>query len=523
MIFAAAVWIRLQSFQTATGAELRGESPIGGTATTERGRAERRPDGSTDVMIAGSDPGTIVSSTEGNAAGASAPMASRDQRYRELLQSPPPPPAPSRVAEKPSLLDRMVAPIANALGIQRPSSKPQQQASAQVPQQSQLQRRPATEHVQENPLTPEDQKRPGQAPEPEEPVDDGESDIIPPQLLAAEFMPPEVQDGESTLFGAIINDNLTGVRSVSGVIASPSGSLQGFSATKEGETNRFIARINIPKEAPSGIWEVKYLTLTDNASNSVNLNASQGALPPSTKFKVISSRSDASGPQLKAIWLERQAMRGGDKNMVFVQAEDDQAGVSQVSGTFVSPAKHARIGFGCRLGSTGAWECQLAPPTCLDCGVWRLEQIQLQDKANNLTTFRADHEIVRTVVVDISSDICDAAPPIITSITIEPQSVTNTQANLINVTATATDEGGCGVASLSGQAVPPGGIGGQRRPVIFKKSQDGQTFVGTIDIPAMAAKGLWTLTWVQALDTGHNLRAYSSSDPVVAKATFKVE
>jgi hypothetical protein len=101
--------------------------------------------------------------------------------------------------------------------------------------------------------------------------------------------------------------------------------------------------------------------------------------------------------------------------------------------------------------------------------------------------------------------------------------VTNAQASIITVTATMIDEGGCGVASISAQAIPPGGVGGQRRPVTFVPSPDGQTFIGRLEIPQFAAKGQWSIAWIQALDKGLNLRAYASNDPVVARATFRVE
>ena len=108
-------------------------------------------------------------------------------------------------------------------------------------------------------------------------------------------------------------------------------------------------------------------------------------MPQSASFKVVSRAPDSAGPQLKGVWLDRQAMHAGDKNTVFVQAEDEKSGVSLVSGVFVSPAKAARIGFGCRAGANGTWECPMSPPSCLDCGTWQSEQIQLQDKPTNMT------------------------------------------------------------------------------------------------------------------------------------------
>ncbi len=353
--------------------------------------------------------------------------------------------------------------------------------------------------------------------------DDGETDLVPPQLMMAEFNPSQVQDGGDTTFSVIVNDNLSGVRSVSGVVTSPSGSLQGFSCTREGDTNRFVARINVPKDAPEGLWLVKYLTLSDNASNSANLNQAQGSLPPSASFRVTSNAPDSAGPVLKSVWLDHPAMRAGEKNIIFVQADDEKSGVLSASGVFVSPGKAARIGFGCRAGANGTWECPISPSTCLDCGVWTLEQIQLQDKANNMSTYRNDNQFVKGVALDIAGDSCDSIAPTMTSMVLNPTVVSNAQASIITVEATLTDEGGCGAASLSAQAMPPGGVGGQRRPVTFMPSTDGTTFIGRLEIPQFAAKGQWTIAWIQALDKGGNLRAYGSNDPVLARATFQVE
>ncbi|HEX2061742.1 MAG TPA: hypothetical protein VHK90_13470 [Thermoanaerobaculia bacterium] len=513
VFFGVAVWLRLSSYSApadlaplpepavATGLD-QGVYATGGTLST----------------VPLSSESTIAPERQA-ARGSASAMSERERRYQELLRAAPPPAPPQVPQPKPSLFERMVTPIANALGMNKPKQQPQQVAQREAQRQPQPQPQGTPSNSSANPSggSPNDPNQQQQNP------DDPETDIQPPQLLTAEFTPPQIADGETTTFGVMVRDNLSGVRSVSGVITSPSGSMQGFACTREGETDRFVAKITVPADAADGTWIVKYLTLSDNVSNSVNLNYAQGGLPQTASFRVTSAGSDASGPQLKAVWIDRQAMRAGDKNTVFVQADDDKAGVSLVSGVFVSPSKTARIGFGCRLGSTGAWECPLTPPVCLDCGVWRLEQIQLQDKANNLTTFRMDNQLISSIVVDIAGDRCDSAPPVVTSLMLDPPAVSNAQASIIRVTAMMMDEGGCGVASLSAQAVPPGGIGGQRRYVSFEPSGDGQTYIGRLEIPQFAAKGLWTIAWIQALDKGHNLRAYSTSDPVVARATFRVE
>ncbi len=441
--------------------------------------------------------------------GATADASARERRFNELLRTPPPRPSqtvsritPPQETKPPTILDR----VASVLGMK---PKPETPPPAPRPQ-------PAPQQAAKEPPPPQPKT------ETSDPNADPDADVAAPQLISAEFIPSQVQDGEATTFAVLVQDNLSGVRSVSGVVASPSGSMQGFACQREPDTNRFVTRINVPREAPSGQWHVKYLTLSDNASNSINLNYAQGALPPTASFRVVSSLSDSTGPVLKAVWLDRMAMRAGDRNTLFVQAEDDQAGVSIVSGVFVSPAKSARLGFGCRAGQSGAWECPLTPPKCLDCGVWKLEQLQLQDKANNMTTVRADNQLVSAMAIDISSDACDSAPPALSSLTVSPTVVSNMEENTIEVRAIIADEG-CGVASLSGQAIPPGGVGGQRAYFSLEPAGDGQSFVGKMTIKHRAATGVWTISWLQALDKGHNLRAYAANDPVVSRVTFRVE
>ncbi len=469
-------------------------------------------DTSMDVLI--STDTSLTPEQQGERAAA----AARERRFNELLRAAPPgsssTPAAAAVAPsaaKPSLLDRVVAPIANALGINTPRPQRATPSPQAQPQQRPSESRPSSSSSQQT------------EPERRDP-DDPDTDTIPPQLMAAEFTPAQVADGQETVFGAVVNDNLSGVRSVSGVIASPSGSMQGFACTREGETNRFVARINVPDNAPAGVWVVKYLTLMDNASNSINLNAMQGGLPSTASFRVVSNDADATGPQLKRLWLDRQAMRTTDHNTLFVEAEDDKSGIALVSGVLVSPSQSARIGFGCRAGSTGVWECPITPPVCLDCGRWQLEQIQLQDKANNSTALRRDNsEQVRNLALDIAGDRCDAQAPVITSVTVDPLVISNAERSVITVTATAVDEGGCGVASLSVQAVPVGGIGGQRQAATLMPTGDGTTCIGKITMPANVAKGMWSLSWLHALDKGNNLRAYSATDPVLSRVTFRVE
>lgn len=441
----------------------------------------------------------------------------REERYNELLRAGAPPAAAAAQVraesaghgegegvatvaapkKEPSLVTRVVTPIASALGINRPQPNPRPTPPQQQPPQ----------------------KNPEKPSEPTEPPDP-ESDVLPPQLLALEFMPNQVKDNETTTLMAHVVDDLSGVATVSGVISSPTGALQGFACQREGETQRYIAQVKVPQDAAEGVWKVNYLTLADNARNSINLAAAQGMLPPTAAFRVTSSNSDATGPTLKAVWIDRQAMKAGERNTVYVQAEDEKSGVNVVSGVLISPSKNARIGFGCQLNGQGVWECPVTPPACLDCGLWSLEQIQVQDKASNMTNFRSDNPLVKTIHVDISADQCDSQPPQITSLTLDPLVVSNSEANTIVARVAVTDDV-CGVANLSGQAAGPG-TGPSAPRLYFSFERQADQWIARISVPKHAARGVWKIVWIQVLDAGHNLKAYSERDPALQGVTFRV-
>src|SRR5439155_6870173 len=119
-------------------------------------------------------------------------------------------------------------------------------------------------------------------------------DTTPPQLLSIEFVPPQIHGGEETMLVINAVDDISGVRGISGTLASPTGrALQGFAQQREGETNRYLSRITIPKDAEEGLWKLSFLNMSDQATNMITLSSAQGSIPATAVLRVLSSRSDA--------------------------------------------------------------------------------------------------------------------------------------------------------------------------------------------------------------------------------------
>ena len=317
-------------------------------------------------------------------------------------------------------------------------------------------------------------------------------------------------------------DDMSGIRGISGTITSPTGkALQGFAGVKAGEEDRYIGRFVVPKNGEEGLWRVNVITMNDNASNSITLTLSQGTLNTNATLRVISSQGDSTPPVLKGARAEKRTMRAGEPNPIYITAEDDKSGVNLVSAVFQSPNKRARIGAGCQASDATTWVCEMSSlPACIDCGDWQLEQVTLQDKANNLATYRLDNPIVASVKINISGDSCDNEAPRLIGVVLDQNNIAMGRDPVtITVTVTATDDA-CGVDGVSGQYVGP--VQGSGGFFPFQKAGDENTWVGRITLDPRAPRGQWRLTSIQLTDKGHNLRIVYVTDPLLQNAYFNV-
>lgn len=436
----------------------------------------------------------------------------REQLLRQPIQSPPAA-ATATVSRVPPTLPPQPQPPPQPRVVMPPSAVQQRLAAAAANPNS---RASAPSH---NPASSNSSagKPASETANPKDP----NSDTVPPQLFGIEFDPPQVHDGEEARIVLMAADDLSGIRGISGTITSPTGkALQGFAGQREGETNRYVGRFIVPKNGEEGLWRVNVVTMSDNASNSTTLSVGQGTLPPNAGLRVVSSQSDATPPTLRSARMEKRSMQIGEPNPIYIEADDDKSGVNLVSAVFQSPNKKARIGAGCMRSSDEVWKCELSLPACIDCGEWQLEQVTLQDKANNLATFRMDNPIVSAVKVNIGGEACDSEAPRLQRVAFDQSVVTmGTEAAGVLVTINATDDA-CGIEGASAQYAGPGtGTGGF---IALQRSGDEQAWVGKIPLDPRAPRGTWRLTSVQLTDKGHNLRVVYSNDPLLANATFQV-
>jgi hypothetical protein len=451
-------------------------------------------------------PATATHASASRASSTGERPLTRAERFRQLLALPPPSSQPATVVATPPPPRPQPSP---------PPPRPRPVVPQHTPPA------PVRNSGGGGPVTPTPHasQSPSGRQQPGADPNDPTSDSIPPQLLAVEFNPPQVRDGEDSTLIITATDNLSGVRGISGTLTSPSGkALQGFAQQRElPESNRYISKITMPKDAEEGIWRVNFINMTDNASNSVTLSYAQGGVPQNAVLKVTSSRSDNTPPTLRNIYLQKRAMHTGEHNLIHIQADDDKSGVRLVAAVFVSPQKFARLGVGCQKGDNELWTCDFMPPECLDCGEWQLEQVQLQDNANNLATVRSENPLVAQTRINITGDSCDSQPPVLQALVLD-RNVVAAGAE-VTVTVTVSDDL-CGVSGVSGQFTGPGQGSGRFFP--FTQSGDPNTWVGRIKLEPQSPKGIWRISTLTVNDKGQNTRVYFANEPLLQNGQFQL-
>jgi len=506
--FATALMVRVRSYTVKTATESVAPSTVASTASATPGSKtsqvtfEPLPAGSTPVSTSSSVPVTTPSSPA---------ATTRAQRFRELL-------AAGITAIAPSAAPAAQELTAKPKPVPPPQTKPPAPVSKPVTRpQGSMAGGSGTGGSNQPGLSNENKPKP-----PTNDPRDPNSDTAPPQLLSIGFDPPAVQDGGDTTLVVTATDDLSGIRGISGTLTSPNGkAVQGFAQQREGETMRYTSRIHIPEKAEEGLWKISFLTMSDMATNSVTLSAAQGTLPPTALLKVSSSASDSTPPALRNVWLERRAMRAGEHNTLNVDATDEKSGIHLVAAVFLSPSKLARFGVGCQKGANDVYQCDVFPPQCLDCGDWTLEQVQMQDNANNFSTVRSENPAVAAIRLNITGDSCDNTPPVLQGLQLSRTEIfMGRDEPVIEVIAQVTDDS-CGIGGVSGQVVGPGS---SSSGTFFSFQQrDGNTYVGTIRLHANSARGVWRVQSVTVNDKGQNLKIYYSNDPLLARASFTVK
>ena len=302
------------------------------------------------------------------------------------------------------------------------------------------------------------------------PSDDPDSDRTLPTLQALRFDPPEIIDGGTSQLTVAATDDLSGVKYVYGTVRSPGETavltFAGEDASGQG-TGPFTAKITVPHQAEAGGWYVATLQIVDRAGNWLNLVYNKGSVPAGGTLRVVSENADSAAPTVRSISVRDATVDAGKMNKLIVEVDDDRSGVASVTGAISSPSKTALVPFSCQPNAqTGTWDADVPIPANADCGTWTVAHVRAADKANNTAVIAAGNPVVDRATFAVGGGSCDSEPPLIDSVTLSPNVVSNASATEIAITVVAHDAAS-GIGSLSGRIDGPMAPNGQFPRVFF--------------------------------------------------------
>ena len=117
-----------------------------------------------------------------------------------------------------------------------------------------------------------------------------ESDTIPPVLNNISVDKETVTSGEKITVTADASDDISEIKSIEVYYNPPSGSATKFVSLSKNDEGNYIGTITIGQNDAVGMWKVNFVTLTDNASNSINvLNTEKFTNPEDGELQDLSS------------------------------------------------------------------------------------------------------------------------------------------------------------------------------------------------------------------------------------------
>ena len=347
------------------------------------------------------------------------------------------------------------------------------------------------------------------------------SDAEPPRVLSIDGFPEKVTSGSQLEIQVRARDNLSGVRSISGSLRSPSGKASmPFGCIATGDPELFLATVQVPERAEMGIWSVKSLRLTDNVHNTRRYREPDTAISGGV-FEVVDSDSDSVPPQIMAFTVEPREVQGGETIHVIVTVQDEKSSVTRVIGAFLSPSGNARLSFSCRdKQGDDTLAGQISVPKDAESGDWVLNYVRAEDEAKNAQNFfpKDYPDVLGDAAIRIYAAGSDSEPPSLDDITVTP--VTVSYQENVDISILASDDLS-GISRVSGRVRSPSG----KAFIPFTSTYDSfdDIYRAQIKIKNNSEVGTWRVEYVRTQDEARNQAVYYyHNNPYVKEAVFEV-
>jgi hypothetical protein len=237
-----------------------------------------------------------------------------------------------------------------------------------------------------------------------------DSDSTAPTVHRVSVEKPSVSGGERNQVVIEVDDDRSGVASVTGAFQSASrAAFIPFGATASSETT-WTAIVSVPAGAECGEWTLRQLRVVDKANNSAVLMANAPELGHVTFMVAGGGECDAEPPILDGIYASPTVISNSSASdvMLTFNAHDTGSGLSTVTGRVEGPVavggQVPRIFFTVRVDPNNPdapLVTKINIPQFAASGVWRVVYVELTDKARNVRGYNASEPVLANGFVTV--------------------------------------------------------------------------------------------------------------------------
>jgi hypothetical protein len=229
-------------------------------------------------------------------------------------------------------------------------------------------------------------------------VSSDESDSTAPDVHHVAIEKGTVAAGESNQITVDVDDDRSGVASVTGTFQSPSrAAFIPFGCRQIGD-HSWSGDVAIPANADCGEWTLRQLRVADKANNTAYLTVESPQVGPVSFAVSGGGACDADPPVIDALYVSPATVSNAAASEVTltVTVHDEGSGVDSLSGRIEGPVSAdgqvPKIYFGSKADAKNPDAPLIAKvpvPQHAGAGVWRVAFVQVMDKAHNTRNYNS--------------------------------------------------------------------------------------------------------------------------------------
>ena len=343
------------------------------------------------------------------------------------------------------------------------------------------------------------------------------ADTTPPVIKSISVDKKMGTNGDNITVTIDASDDISGIKMIRAYYTAPTGSSSKAIYLNKNAEGKYTGVVTIGQNDEIGMWKISFVTLVDNASNSIDVcnterssNPGSGILQDlsSGGFEVSGTTPDTNPPVIKSISVDKKMGTNGDNITVTIDASDDISGIKMIRAYYTAPTGSASKAIYLNKNAEGKYTGVVTIGQNDEIGMWKISFVTLVDNASNsidvCNTERSSNpgsgilQDLSSGGFEVSGTTPDTNPPVIKSISVDKKMGTN--GDNITVTIDASDDIS-GIKMIRAYYTAP--TGSASKAIYLNKNAEGK-YTGVVTIGQNDEIGMWKISFVTLVDNASN-------------------